>query len=80
MFRIRSTGGIDNVSHCHGMNRIESLRQADLSKATSPRIFGDVLLARFDVRVNPSELQELIMLLQDKVPRRLMKVFDDDSS
>lgn len=50
------------------MNRIESLRQADLSKATSPRAFGDVLLARFDVRVDPSELQELIALLQDEVP------------
>lgn len=49
------------------MNRIESLRQADLSKATSPRVFGDVILSRFDVRVNPSELQELITLLQDEV-------------
>lgn len=49
--------------------RVDNLRQADLSRATSPRMFGGVLLARFDVRVDPLEQRELILLLQDEVRR-----------
>lgn len=48
-------------------HRIENLRQADLSRVSTPRAFGGVLLARFDVRVDPVEQSELVTLLQDEV-------------
>lgn len=48
-------------------HRIENLRQADLSRVSTPRAFGGVLLARFDARVDPAEQSELVTLLQDEV-------------
>lgn len=48
-------------------HRIDNLRQADLSRVSTPRGFGGVLLARFDVRVDPLEQSELVSLLQDEV-------------
>lgn len=48
-------------------SRVDSLRKADLSRGTSPRAFGGVLLARFDVRVDPAEQKELVALLEDEV-------------
>lgn len=47
--------------------RLESLRQADLSRATSPRAFEGVLLSCFDVRVTHDELEDLISLLVNQV-------------
>lgn len=47
--------------------RFESLRQADLSGATSPRAFGYVLLTRFGVNADPLEQRELVALLRDEV-------------
>lgn len=52
--------------------RIESLRQADLSGATSPRAFGGVLLARFDVKADAFEQKELVALLRDEVSTRFV--------
>lgn len=47
--------------------RVENLRRADLSRVTTPRAFGGVLLARFDVRVDPLEQSDLVSLLRDEV-------------
>lgn len=64
---VAGMGHVRALSCSRRRHRIKNLRRADLSRATSPRAFGGVLLARFDVRVDPLEQRELIALLQDEV-------------
>ncbi|CAN0402350.1 unnamed protein product [Ectocarpus sp. 12 AP-2014] len=62
----RSLAKVDRAALSYDPRRIENLRQADLSRVSTPRSFGGVLLARFDVRVDPVEQSELVTLLQDE--------------
>ncbi|CAM9309777.1 unnamed protein product [Ectocarpus sp. 13 AM-2016] len=62
----RSLAKVDRAALSYDPRRVENLRQADLSRVSTPRSFGGVLLARFDVRVDPVEQSELVTLLQDE--------------
>ncbi|CAM9641240.1 unnamed protein product [Pylaiella littoralis] len=62
----RALAKVDRAASSYDTRRIDNLRQADLSRVTSPRTFGGALLARFDVRVDPLEQSELVSLLQDE--------------
>ncbi|CAN0327562.1 unnamed protein product [Ectocarpus sp. 6 AP-2014] len=62
----RALAKVDRAALSYDPRRIENLRQADLSRVSTPRAFGGVLLARFDVRVDPVEQSELVTLLQDE--------------
>ncbi|CAM9326054.1 unnamed protein product [Ectocarpus sp. 4 AP-2014] len=62
----RALAKVDRAALSYDPRRIQNLRQADLSRVSTPRAFGGVLLARFDVRLDPVEQSELVTLLQDE--------------
>ncbi|CAN0221540.1 unnamed protein product, partial [Scytosiphon promiscuus] len=62
----RALAKVERAAAYYDPRRVENLRQADLSRVTTPRTFGGVLLARFDVRVDPREQSDLVSLLRDE--------------